>query len=90
MNLTFTQEADFWVSEFTAAADFNLHIEKGEGSIYIYQRTTSEGEYDYVRAMGSSTYDKVVDIDFVGVVYPKWIKVVSYAEPTMAVVTFNA
>ena len=53
------------------------------------QRTTAEGKYDSIRD-GSFNYgDPVVDIDFTGVIYPKYIQVISKVEPTYAEVTSN-
>ena len=89
MNLEFIKVGNSWVAEFKAEADFNLHIEKGVGNISISQTSVEGGAYDYVRQLSNAPLDKVVDIDFVGAIYPKWIKVTSTTLPTLAVVTSN-
>ena len=88
MELTFNKEGNRYVAEFQTSSDFALHIEKTDGSIGIFSKSVEGGKYDYVRSLNVSQYDKVIDVDVVGVVYPKWIKVESSVMPTMAVVTF--
>lgn len=90
MELSFTKEGGRHSVEFQATADFNLHIERDtNGFLFVQQRTASSGQYDSIQGANFTHSDRVVDIDFVGAVYPKWIKIVSESEPTMAVVTFN-
>lgn len=88
MELTFNKEGNRYVAEFQTSSDFALHIEKPEGSIGIFQKSVEAGEYDFVRSLNVSQYDKVIDVDVVGSVYPKWIKVESNVMPTMAEVIF--
>jgi hypothetical protein len=90
MALKFTNVGENWVAEFSVTDDFNLHIEREEsGYLIVNQRTTAEGKYDSIRD-GSFNYgDPVVDIDFTGVIYPKYIQVISKVEPTYAEVTSN-
>lgn len=90
MALKFTQVDEKWVAEFSVTDDFNLHIEREEsGYLIVNQRTTAEGKYDSIRD-GSFNYgDPVVDIYFTGVIYPKYIQVISKVEPTYAEVTSN-
>lgn len=77
--------------EFEATADFNLHIERPSGGRFlVFQKSVQNGRYSLVDGVGYQDYKAVFDIDFVGAVYPKWIKIVSEVEPTMAVVNFNA
>lgn len=77
--------------EFEASSDFSIHIERPAGGRFlVYQKSVANGKYSLVDNVGYQDYKDVFDIDFVGAVYPKWIKVVSEVEPTMAVVTFNA
>lgn len=77
--------------EFEASSDFSIHIERPEGGRFlVYQKSVANGKYSLVDGVGYQDYKDVIDIDFVGAVYPKWIKVVSEVEPTMAVVNFNA
>lgn len=89
MDLNFTKTEGKWVAEFQATADFNLHIERDDAKdLYIYQKGISDGRYEYVREQGYNAIRKTFDSDFTALVYPKWIKIVSMAQPTMAVVTF--
>lgn len=92
MDLTFSNQNNEWVAEFEVTADFNLHLEGVvEGLVKIFQKTVSDGAYAFVRAgTPYPSYQKVYDYDFVGAIYPKYIKVVCQEEPTLAVVTFNA
>ena len=91
MELSFVKEGRKYSAEFEVTADFNLHIERGtNGFLFVQQRTASSGQYDSIQGANFTPSDRVVDIDFVGAVYPKWIKIVSEVEPTMAVVNFNA
>ena len=87
MNLEFIKVGNAYVAEFKVEADFNLHIEKGVGNISISQSSVEGGAYDYIRQLSNAPLDKVVDIDFVGAIYPKWLKITSTTLPTLAVVT---
>ena len=87
MELTFIKNGKKWIAEFEVTSDFNIHIEKPNGEIYLEQRTTPTGEYDSVNQVYFGAYDKTIDIDFTALVYPKYIRLVSEVEPTMAVVT---
>lgn len=89
MDLTFTQQGNSFVAEFEATADFNLHIEREEsGYVEVYQKTAGE-KYAHVKGVPIQLrYQLTIDETFVGVVYPKMIKVVSATEPSLAVVTF--
>ena len=87
--LTFNQVGDKYVAEFEATTDFNLHIERSEsGFLFVNQRTTSSGAYDSVKGASFNYNDAVVDMDFTGAIYPKYIQVVSKVMPTMAIVTY--
>jgi hypothetical protein len=91
MDLTFNKIGNSYVAEFTAEADFNLHIERvSSGYLRVEQRTSANGAYGLVTGMDEYAFMKVIDADFVGGVFPKGIKVVSESQPTLAVVTFNA
>ena len=89
MELAFTKIDGLYIAEFQVSADFNLHIERDEtGPIILYQRTTSQGEYDYVKNFGfKQDGDKVMDLDFQSLVYPKWIKIKSAVNPLVATIT---
>lgn len=87
MKLNFTKDGGHYVCEFEATSDFNIHIERSvTGIIMIYQKTISDGEYDYATSLLMN--GKVIDVDIVALVYPKYIKIVSEIEPTLAEVTF--
>ena len=89
MELTFRKEGSKYIAEFEVAADFNLHLEREDGGLlYVQQRTSTSGQYDSIKGGDFAPKEKVVDCDFAGVVYPKYIKIVSEVEPTLAVVTF--
>lgn len=76
-----------WVSEFEVASDFNLHVERISGGRFlVYQKSVADGEYDLVDGLGYKDHKDTIDMDFVALVYPKYIKVVSEAEVTRAVV----
>lgn len=77
-----------YFAEFQANSNFALHIEKNEGSLVVYQRSVEKGEYDVVRALDVNVKDRCVDVDFVGAVYPKWIRVESNVRPYVAKVVF--
>lgn len=89
MELTFEKEENWYVSEFKVKGDFNLHIEKEpKGEFYLYQRTSSSGQYDIIQDFGyKKGGDNVIDLDLQALVYPKWIKIKSSVNPTLAVVT---
>lgn len=90
MNLTFTKQENWYVCEFEATNDFNIHIERADaGEMYFYQRSTSTGEYDFIKSVNwSMENDLIIDIDFVAAVYPKSIQIKSRTLPTLAEVTF--
>ena len=97
MELTFkTSEQKFnnepaYEVEFEATSDFNLHLERRSGGRFIvYQKGIEDGEYDVVSGIGLIDHKAIIDLDFVAAIFPKWLKIVSESEPTMAVVTFNA
>ena len=88
MELTFEQIDGYWISEFEVSADFNLHLEREDvGTLHFYQRTTPHGEYDYIKNQGYNADDKVIDLDFQSLVYPKWIKIKSAVKPLVATIT---
>lgn len=91
MELNFIKENNNYVAEFEATADFNLHIERDEpGILALYQRTTTSGEYAEIEGTREYRYKEVYDYDFIGSIYPKYIKVVSSAEVTNAELTLKA
>lgn len=90
MELRFVKDGNVFVAEFEAAGDFNLHVERSAGGLFkVEQRTTTEGNYAKVDSLGYLDGKDVIDRDFVGAIYPKYIKVVSEVDPTLAIVTFS-
>lgn len=74
--------------EFKASSDFNIHIErKAGGRLLVYQKSVANGQYDIVDGLGYKDHKDIIDIDFSGSVYPKYIRVVSESEVTLAEVT---
>lgn len=74
--------------EFEASSDFNIHIErKAGGRLLVYQKSVANGQYDIVDGLGYKDHKDIIDIDFSGSVYPKYIRVVSESEVTLAEVT---
>ena len=69
------------------SANFNLHIEGVVGKITVFQRTTETGGYAIIKDATSTANSAIYDMDFVGEIYPKFIKLVCATEPTMAEVT---
>ena len=94
MELTFVQSSlieSAWEAEFQVTGDFNLHVERVRGGLFlVYQRTTESGDYGLVDDFGKKDGVACIDYDFSALVYPKWIKIVSKSKPSVAVVTFNA
>ena len=90
MDLNFELSGNKWIAEFEANADFNLHIERQPvGDIYLYQKTAGS-QYDIVKEFGYYRGgDAILDLDFVALVYPKWIKIECDSKPTTAIVTFT-
>ncbi len=88
MNIQFQKEGNRWIADFQVTADFNLHLEReGTGSLRVMQSTMSGGKYDHIRGGSFNHDDLVVDVDFTSIVYPKFIRVISRSEPTLAEVT---
>lgn len=86
--LNFTENEGKYIAEVKVTADFNLHIEReGSGFLNVSVRTTEDGAYDSVKGASFNYADPVVDCDFTGVIYPKYIKIVSKVQPTKAVIT---
>ena len=89
MEISFTKTNNKWVSEFQVTSDFNIHLERNEGGTITIEQRTSDGQYDIVKSAKFPLNDKVIDCDFQALVYPKYIKIISDVNPTLAVVTFN-
>lgn len=88
MELTFNNNDSVYVSEFKVDSDFNLHVERDElGKFIIWVKTTPVGNYAKVNHEENLDDLYVIDYNFTGTVYPKYIKIVSKVEPTYAAIT---
>lgn len=88
MNIEFVKQGNAYVAEFKVEADFNLHIERDKkGHITLLQRTSEGGKYALLEEFGYQDGKTVYESDAAGLIYPKFIKVVSAVMPTYAVVT---
>lgn len=88
MELTFNNNDSVYVSEFKVDSDFNLHVERDElGKFVIWVKTTPVGNYAKVNHEENLDDLYVIDYNFTGTVYPKYIKIVSKVEPTYAAIT---
>lgn len=87
MSIEFSNTNGNYVSVFKVEADFNLHIEMG-GKVSVLQRGCASGDFDAVASLPSDKSSRTVfDYDFTAAVYPKWIKVITSANPSKAEVT---
>lgn len=86
MELTFLQDGNKWVTEFEANADFNLHIEKGAGSLSVSQTSVPGGKYDNVPSLRMSPEDATLDKDVTALLYPKTIRIDAYTKEAPYVV----
>lgn len=80
MELTFLLDGNKWVTEFEANADFNLHIEKGAGSLSVSQTSVPGGKYDNVPSLRMSPEDSALDKDVTALLYPKTIRIDAYTK----------
>lgn len=90
MELKFEKLNGLYVAEFEATSDFNLHVERNQrGAFTIAQRGTKQGKYAYIT---DENYDErtTIDVDMLGNIYPKYIKVTSVTEPTYAEVNMKS
>lgn len=88
MEIKFEQQGLLYVAEFEVASNCNLHIEReSRGAFTIAQRGTKQGKYAYIT---DENYDDrtIIDVDMLGNIYPKYIKITSVSKPTYAEVNF--
>lgn len=88
MELNFTKVSEsqgYWEALATVNKDFSLHIEReSKGQIKI--DLSSIQDTQYMDDKFSISADKVYDDDFAFRVYPKYIRIRSYSEPTLGVI----
>lgn len=90
MELQFEKIGKKWVAEFEATGNFNLNIERvAPEKIQVFQKGAEDGEYASQASWYNNYASAIVDYDFSALIYPKWIKVVSYSEPIQAIVTME-
>lgn len=80
MELTFLKDGNKWVAEVEVNADFNLHIEKGAGSLSVAQTSVPGGKYDNVPSLRMSPEDSALDKDVTALIYPKTIRIEAYTK----------
>lgn len=88
MELTFENLNGLYVAEFEVTSNCNIHIERERrGGFTISQRGTKQGKYAYI---ADENYDDrtTIDVDMLGNIYPKYIKITSASKPTYAEVNF--
>lgn len=90
MELQFNKNGNYYIAEFSVAGDFNIHIEKSRGEVWVEQKTIPDGRFDSANSINIPTADEVLDFDIPVLVAPKYIRIKSEVLPTKAVVTFPA
>ena len=90
MELTFLNDGDKWVTEVEVNSDFNLHIEKGEGSLNVLQTSVPGGKYDNVPSLQMSPEDSALDEDVTALLYPKTISIEAYTKEAPYAVVSSA
>jgi hypothetical protein len=80
MELTFVRDGNKWVTEFEVNSDFNLHIEKGAGSLSVLQTSVAGGKYDNVPSLRMSPEDATMDKDVTALLYPKTLRIEAYTK----------
>lgn len=89
MELQFVEKGNIWEAVFEAPNDFNIHIELNKPSyLGVHQSGVPNSEYSLAVEYTSNNIQKVYDIDFGALVYPKWIKVTSGSKVVKGEVTF--
>lgn len=90
MELEFKKVGSRYEAEFEAIGNFNLNIERvAPEKIQVFQKGAEDGEYASQASWYNNYASAIVDYDFSALIYPKWIKVVSYSEPIQAIVTMD-
>lgn len=88
MEIKFEKIDSVYVAEFEITSNCNIHIEREDlGMFTIESRGSKSGKYV---PMENGYYgDKyVIDVDMLGNIYPKYIKITSASKPTYAEVNF--
>lgn len=88
MEIKFEKLNGVYTAEFEITSNCNIHIEREElGMFTIESRGSKQGKYV---PMEEGHYgDKyIIDVDMLGNIYPKYIKITSVSKPTYAEVNF--
>lgn len=86
MDITFSLQNGQYIAEFKVTSEFNLHIEKGVGSIQMFQRTSGTF-FDKVEDFKMNKGDVVCDFDSGSFIGEKTIRLVSSVEPRYCFIT---
>ena len=89
MDLLFEKKGEWYEANFTAESDFNIHVEKSGGTLYLQQSCVENGQPATVRGANWGRDIDVIDEGFSALVYPMHIRVKSSVAPTRAVVVFS-
>lgn len=87
--LNFSQVGNVYVATAQVDSDYNIHLERNKvGFIQLLHSTTQSGRKVFVKQwlaqeLGGSDFDE----DFDGLVYPKYLKIVSETEVTSGTIT---
>lgn len=88
MELNFTLENGLYVATFTATTNFNIHIEReSRGLLGILQTSVENSQYSHIIEHKPFLQNKVFDCDFSGVIWPKYIKIISDTEIDKCIIT---
>lgn len=84
--LTFNQVGEVYQVDFTANADYALHIEReSPGRFFVQQRTGSNGSYANCNLPSHiANGGKIMDYSFSHGVYPMNVRIISETKVTIA------
>ena len=78
--LDFTKDGNRYIAQFVATADFSLHIElEKAGYVSIEQCSSDNGAYVPAHTFYKNEKILNIDTDFMALVYPKRIQIISEA-----------
>jgi hypothetical protein len=86
MDITFSLQNGQYIAEFKVTSEFNLHIEKGVGTMQMLQRTSGTF-FDKVEDFKMEKGDVVYDFDSGSFIGEKTIRLVSSVEPRYCFIT---
>ena len=73
--IQFNQYGNVFVADTECKNDFNLHIElSAYGTVTVYQKTAGE---KFALLHRQTSNERVIDVDFDGIIWPKQIKITS-------------